>query len=348
IEFNSSRENRTQLLEAGEALYLAPYTHITSQTKTPFRLVGICVPPNQVDIFVKSPNEEDMKPGPCTITFEDFWPPLVRLQKYIEELANTTWAIDPDTACTLLARVVVQAACAIMNQPASRQDHKLPKSRQVFETAKIWMVENCQEAVSCGEIAKHAGVDATYLSRLSKKYCGLSIKFLHTYYRMAYARKLLMDDTIRLDEVARQCGYKSKVYFIEAFREMNGIPPLQYRKLYFKNIKTRDDWLRLCHIKSFEMLEPLAPDWPPPPEGAEYMNPRCLSVVLCNMSSRTVQVHHLDENGTPHEFSRVDPCKRFYVFTPKYRHWLFADLNGAPLKRFETGGPRCIGVLTDE
>ena len=64
----------------------------------------------------------------------------------------------------------------------------------------------------------------------SKKETGENIiKFL-TDYRMEKAKQLLDEGTMKIVQVAKQCGYDNQSYFNRLFKNAYGMTPKQYRE----------------------------------------------------------------------------------------------------------------------
>ena len=49
---------------------------------------------------------------------------------------------------------------------------------------------------------------------------------------MARARELLKDQTYKIYEISEMVGYGDPNYFSKQFKKMEGVHPLEYRKLY--------------------------------------------------------------------------------------------------------------------
>ena len=44
------------------------------------------------------------------------------------------------------------------------------------------------------------------------------------------ARKLLMDDSLSISQIAGELGFRQILYFFEFFRRASGITPMEFRK----------------------------------------------------------------------------------------------------------------------
>lgn len=336
-------------LKAGEALYVPPF-HLATPAPAgneSYRILNLCAPASQIYLAGSGLGTDTLGSKSLITTYAEDSEPQKNLLQYIEDIGKMSWTSENHAIGSSLARTAFLMAHAILNKNnVSDEVKELPRSRQVFETARTWLSENCQRSVSAEEVADSAGVSAIYLSRLSRKYAGMSPRFIHSYYRMSHARKLLANTSIPLEDVGQQCGYSNKSSFIEAFRKMCLIPPHQYRLLLDTNPRSREDTLRLCAIKEFEMMDPCS-TLKSPLEQNKGDQTTCLSAIFCNMSTRTVSLHQGSENPDETNFAFIDPLKRMHLVGPNTNYWYFTDVSGSPIQGFELKEIRCIGVLTE-
>lgn len=52
--------------------------------------------------------------------------------------------------------------------------------------------------------------------------------------RLRYAKQLLLEGDLRINEIAARCGYSGAYYFTNAFRKQYGVSPTQFRNSYKK------------------------------------------------------------------------------------------------------------------
>ena len=59
---------------------------------------------------------------------------------------------------------------------------------------------------------------------------GKSVKAVVQQVRMNHARRLLVDTSQPVNEVARQCGFADGGHFTRTFKQQFGLTPTQYRR----------------------------------------------------------------------------------------------------------------------
>jgi len=110
----------------------------------------------------------------------------------------------------------------------SRQHHR-PEIRAVLDIIR----ERYHEPLKVSDLAKEVGFTENYLSHLFKKETGETIMDCLTRIRMDKARELLKDrQHLKIYEISEMVGYGDPNYFSKQFKKMEGVYPLEFRRLY--------------------------------------------------------------------------------------------------------------------
>lgn len=88
------------------------------------------------------------------------------------------------------------------------------------------------QRLSLEVLAEHAGLNASYLSSLFKRECGLTITEYVQRERVATAKNMLKYSDHTATQIATALGFSSQSYFTRVFRETTGLTPTEYRKRY--------------------------------------------------------------------------------------------------------------------
>lgn len=96
--------------------------------------------------------------------------------------------------------------------------------------AERYIHHNFSYPIQIGDVAKHVGIDRTYLFKLFKKYKGISPKQYLTACRLAEAKRLLEETALNATEIGLSCGFHDASVFGKNFQQWEGEPPLAYRK----------------------------------------------------------------------------------------------------------------------
>lgn len=108
------------------------------------------------------------------------------------------------------------------------------KSRR--KTYKDHVVTNVQKYINShiedrlplNEVAAVFGLSPNYLSALFKKTCSIGFSEYITQKKVARAKALLLEQDMKIYEVADQLGFESAFYFSKVFKKVEGISPREY------------------------------------------------------------------------------------------------------------------------
>lgn len=117
---------------------------------------------------------------------------------------------------------------ALVTDQLSNQ--KARHSDLIYRTIQF-LQSNYARKITLDEAAEYVHISPTYLSRVFKRETGSSMVDFLNRIRIEKSKELLMNDKIRLIEVALQCGFESQSYFNRMFKQLSGMTPQQYRNL---------------------------------------------------------------------------------------------------------------------
>lgn len=80
------------------------------------------------------------------------------------------------------------------------------------------------------DVARHLGIDRTYMYKLFTRELGLSPQQYLLNYRLTMAKQLLSSTSLRISEVANSCGFADSAAFCRHFRAQFAITPTQFRR----------------------------------------------------------------------------------------------------------------------
>ena len=89
------------------------------------------------------------------------------------------------------------------------------------------------EELTVQELSSQVFVTPQYLSRLFRKFLGVSVYEYLTGYRINKAKELLLTHThMKIQEISLASGFTDTSHFISIFRKYTGTTPLDFRKVY--------------------------------------------------------------------------------------------------------------------
>ena len=134
-----------------------------------------------------------------------------------------------------LKEAVHQMVSRLDAMPQLREDGPEDESvkeagNHLVRAALAYMKEHCTEQhLSLGEVADHVYVSQWHLSKLLNKETDQSFFDLLGGMRIAKAKKLLADPTLRIHEIAEMAGFSDVAHFSRSFKKLTGCTPGEYR-----------------------------------------------------------------------------------------------------------------------
>jgi two-component system, response regulator YesN len=104
------------------------------------------------------------------------------------------------------------------------------KHIDVIYKAIDYIKKNYMRKISLIEVADFVMLSPSYFSKLFKNEMRLTFNTFLNQVRIEKAKKLLMDHTVLLVDIAFLIGYEDQSYFSKVFKKMTGISPGKYRE----------------------------------------------------------------------------------------------------------------------
>lgn len=155
-------------------------------------------------------------------------------------------------ACQLICEVIA-------NSEAIVRSSQLAYGGLGFtDTALHYCRANLRRKLRRPEIAEYCGISESYLTLLVRKNLGMSLTDVISILRAFRAFEHIVGSSHKIAASAKICGFSSNNYFIRAYRNLNGLTPLQVRKHYHRSsAKTAAEHLALFKLDGFRLINPL-------------------------------------------------------------------------------------------
>lgn len=99
-------------------------------------------------------------------------------------------------------------------------------------TAKQRLIAHAFQAMSMKVIAEQAGLSPVQFTRRFKAAFGCSPTEYVRQLRLERGKRLLLETSLTVDEIARECGYENGFYFSRVFTRQMQISPSAYRRTH--------------------------------------------------------------------------------------------------------------------
>lgn len=98
-----------------------------------------------------------------------------------------------------------------------------------------YIYDNLHARIKVEELADHAKLNPSYLSRLFKQELGISISEYIRIQKLETAKKMLVYSDYRPAQIASILAFPSQSYFTEIFRKYTGLTPSKYQKENYRS-----------------------------------------------------------------------------------------------------------------
>jgi len=124
-------------------------------------------------------------------------------------------------------------SCTVQTETVSETDREIDATcAQKLHQVLTYISENYQYNISMQELADMCGMNYYHFSRFFKKITNRNFNEYLLEMRLNRAQKKLLQSDKSVSEIAMECGFEYVSYFIQKFKNKNGITPREYQKKY--------------------------------------------------------------------------------------------------------------------
>lgn len=91
-----------------------------------------------------------------------------------------------------------------------------------------YIQNHIEERLTLNEISAVFGLSPNYLSALFKKTCGIGFSEYITQMKVSRAKNMLLEQDMKIYEVADHLGFESAFYFSKVFKKVSGVSPREF------------------------------------------------------------------------------------------------------------------------
>ena len=108
--------------------------------------------------------------------------------------------------------------------------HSLISNDTVIYKAKKYIDDHIRDNINLNDIAEYLNMNPTYFSSYFKLKTGENFRTYLAGKKNSYAKSLLSDPELTIDEIAQKLGYADYRSFHRIFKNLNGMTPTEFRK----------------------------------------------------------------------------------------------------------------------
>lgn len=103
---------------------------------------------------------------------------------------------------------------------------------EIYINQAISYIHSAQiSSIDVSNIAKHIGIDRSYLTQIFKKQLNIAPQKYIVNYKMTLAKDMLLKSSLTLADVSEALGYSDPVNFFKAFKKNHKLTPTTWRKI---------------------------------------------------------------------------------------------------------------------
>lgn len=100
---------------------------------------------------------------------------------------------------------------------------------EVVNKVHRYIEEHISTDISLNALADYVSLNPSYLSRLYKQITGIGLSKYVNDYRNLIAKNMLLNTSMKVNEIAAALGYNSALAFIRFFKKQNETTPQDFR-----------------------------------------------------------------------------------------------------------------------
>jgi len=116
---------------------------------------------------------------------------------------------------------------SILNKVSGHRNGK--QENDLITKIKKYISDNLDKDLSLNTVTNCFYVNSSYLSQVFKKFTGKNYTYYVTEQRMLYAKRLLKDNNLQIQQISELAGYTDYRYFSQTFKKIIGKTPSEYR-----------------------------------------------------------------------------------------------------------------------
>jgi AraC-like DNA-binding protein len=153
-------------------------------------------------------------------------PVLFRELLHIHESSYYT-----DMAADLcLTSLLVEITQEYLDNSNSRNNKTDTILAHILQSIKLHYQSKCKAR----DIALDLGYNPDYLARVFRRKMGMKISDYITQCRIVKAKRILLETSNPLKEIAFEVGYEDEKYFMKEFKQLEGLTPTEFRRTWYQ------------------------------------------------------------------------------------------------------------------
>lgn len=149
--------------------------------------------------------------------------PPIYIHSISEDITTKIEEADSSQALVEVIKIMIDSYCNSVNN-ISLQNHSVNVVR-----VQRYIVNNIDKKISLADLSELTGLDESYLCRLFKRECHMTINEYIQNQRINEAKWMLESSDNSIIDISHLLGFSTQSYFCSVFKKIVGVSPAKYR-----------------------------------------------------------------------------------------------------------------------
>lgn len=118
----------------------------------------------------------------------------------------------------------------------NKSNNRVSYKNEIVNKAKVFVQENVEGDITLNIISQHLNISKNYFCSMFKQETGVSFLNYIVEQKIERAKRMLVEENMKVYEVSEKLGYNDTTYFSKMFKRNVGVTPQDYKRGDFSSI----------------------------------------------------------------------------------------------------------------
>lgn len=112
----------------------------------------------------------------------------------------------------------------------NKVDNKVSYKDEIVKKSKLYVKENIEGEITLNVVAQYLNISKNYFCSMFKQETGINFLNYIVQQKIERAKKMLVEENMKVYEVSERLGYSDTTYFSKLFKRNVGVTPQEYKR----------------------------------------------------------------------------------------------------------------------